>query len=421
VYSAQAGCQQWHSKGVFQIPYRAMYSRNITNLFLAGRIISASHIAFGSTRVMATCAHGGQAVGAAAAICAMEGLKPRDLLAPPLMAELQRNLLRAGQFIPGVALEDPENLANTATVTASSELQLSSLPPGGGTLRLDESWAMMIPVQPGAMPSVEFLLDVDAAMTLQAELRVSSKTGNHTPDVTLATREVNLAPGKGLKLLLRFDTSIDAPRYAFVCLMANPKVSVHLSDKLVTGILSVSQKYNRAVAKSPRQEPPPGSGIESFEYWLPQRRPDGKNFAMTIDPPIAVFDAANVQNGFARPTDQPNAWVADVADKEATLRLSWEKPQKISRIELCFDTDFDHPMESVLLGHPERVMPYCVREVVVAEGSGDKRVLASISGNHHSRRVIRLETPVTTDSLEIRLTAPDDRVPVSLLEVRCYA
>ena len=421
VYSARAGCQQWHSKGVFQIPYRAMYSRNITNLFLAGRIISASHIAFGSTRVMATCAHGGQSVGAAAAICAREGLKPRDLLAPALMAELQRNLLRAGQFIPGVALEDPENLARTATVTASSELKLSSLPPGGGTLRLDESWAMMIPVRPGAMPSIEFLLDVDAATTLQAELRVSSKTDNHTPDVTLATREVSLVPGKEIRLPLHFDTSIDTPRYAFVCLMANPEVSVHLSDKLVTGILSVSQKYNRAVAKSPRQEPPPGSGIESFEYWLPQRRPDGKNFAMTIDPPIAAFGAANLQNGIARPTDQPNAWVADVADKEATLRLSWEKHQKISRIELCFDTDFDHPMESVLLGHPERVMPYCVREVVVVKGSGDKRVLASISENHHTRRVIRLETPVTTDSLEIRLTAPDDRVPASLLEVRCYA
>jgi hypothetical protein len=421
VYSARAGCQQWHSKGVFQIPYRAMYSRNITNLFLAGRIISASHIAFGSTRVMATCAHGGQSVGAAAAICAREGLKPRDLLAPALMAELQRNLLRAGQFIPGVALEDSENLASTATVTASSELKLSSLPRGGGTLRLDESWAMMIPVQPGAMPSVEFLLDVDAATTLQAELRVSSKTANHTPDVTLATREVNLVPGKGIRLPLHFDTSIDAPRYAFVCLMANPEVFVHLSDKLVTGILSVSQKYNRAVAKSPRQEPPPGTGIESFEYWLPQRRPDGKNFAMTIDPPIAAFGAANLQNGFARPTDQPNAWVADFADKEATLQISWGKPQKISRIELCFDTDFDHPMESVLLGHPERVMPYCVTEVVVAEGSGDKRVLASISENHHSRRVIRLEAPVTTDSLEIRLTSPDDRLPASLLEVRCYA
>ena len=49
VYSPESPCQQWHSKGVFQIPYRTMYSRNITNLFLAGRIISATHIAFGST------------------------------------------------------------------------------------------------------------------------------------------------------------------------------------------------------------------------------------------------------------------------------------------------------------------------------------------------------------------------------------
>ncbi|MGN6554611.1 MAG: FAD-dependent oxidoreductase, partial [Verrucomicrobiota bacterium] len=56
VYSRQSGCTQWHSKGVYQIPYRALYSRNIKNLFLAGRIISASHVAFGSTRVMATCA-----------------------------------------------------------------------------------------------------------------------------------------------------------------------------------------------------------------------------------------------------------------------------------------------------------------------------------------------------------------------------
>ena len=67
VYSEKPGCQQWHAKGVFPIPYRSLYSRNISNLFLAGRITSATHIAFGSTRVMATCAHSGQAVGLAAA------------------------------------------------------------------------------------------------------------------------------------------------------------------------------------------------------------------------------------------------------------------------------------------------------------------------------------------------------------------
>ncbi|MEM6734127.1 MAG: FAD-dependent oxidoreductase, partial [Myxococcota bacterium] len=54
IYSDEEPCTQWHCKGVYQIPYRAMYSRNVPNLFLAGRLISASHIAFGSTRVMAT-------------------------------------------------------------------------------------------------------------------------------------------------------------------------------------------------------------------------------------------------------------------------------------------------------------------------------------------------------------------------------
>jgi hypothetical protein len=58
VFSALPGCTQWHSKGIYGIPFRCLYSRNIKNLFLAGRIISASHVAFGSTRVMATCAQG---------------------------------------------------------------------------------------------------------------------------------------------------------------------------------------------------------------------------------------------------------------------------------------------------------------------------------------------------------------------------
>lgn len=68
VHSERPGCTQWHSKGVYGIPWRCYYSRNIPNLLLAGRIISATHVAFGSTRVMATCAVGGQAVGTAAAI-----------------------------------------------------------------------------------------------------------------------------------------------------------------------------------------------------------------------------------------------------------------------------------------------------------------------------------------------------------------
>ncbi|MEZ4612854.1 MAG: FAD-dependent oxidoreductase [Caldilineaceae bacterium] len=69
VYSPRPGCDQWHAKGIYQIPYRCLYSKNIRNLFLAGRIVSVSHVAFGSTRVMATCANSAQAVGMAAVLC----------------------------------------------------------------------------------------------------------------------------------------------------------------------------------------------------------------------------------------------------------------------------------------------------------------------------------------------------------------
>ena len=438
VFSKQAGCQQWHSKGVFQIPYRTMYSRNITNLFLAGRIISASHIAFGSTRVMATCAHGGQSVGMAAAICAKKKLLPRDLLAAPRMAELQRELIRVGQYIPGIALVDENDLARTATISATSELKLAQLSPSGETLPLDAAWAMMLPVLPGEMPQVEFLVDVAAKTTLRAELRISSKPDNHTPDMTLAGLGIDLKPGTRIKLPLNFNTQIGVSRYAFVCLMANPDVTVHLSDQRLTGVLSVTQKFNRAVAKSPRQEPPPGSGIESFEFWIPQRRPAGKNLAIKIEPPLEVFSAQNLVNGFARPTNQPNAWVADFAHEQPTLRLTWDKPQTIARIELSFDTDFDHPMESVLMGHPERVMPFCVRELVLAQGvrvavtasghtangkhgSDTERLICEVADNHQSRQTIRLSQPITTDCLEIRLVAPSGNVPASLFEVRCFA
>jgi hypothetical protein len=443
VYSPQSPCTQWHSKGVFQIPYRTLYSRNITNLFLAGRIISASHVAFGSTRVMATCAHNGQAAGLAAAICAREQLRPRDLLAPPRMAQLQRELIRAGQFIPGVALNDSADLARLALVTATSELKLSSLEPNGDLLPLASSWGMMLPVQPGPMPLVEFTVDVAGPTTLRAELRVSSRPDNHTPDVILAALAVKLAAGPGQKVPLQFNARIPAPCYAFVCLLKNDDVSVHLSEQRVTGVLAVSHNGNKAVAKSATQTPPPDIGIDAFEFWTPQRRPAGKNFALRIEPPLEVFNAANLTNGVDRPTNQPNAWVADFAHDQPVVRLTWNEPQTISRIELRFDTDFDHPMESVLMGHPERVIPFCVRNVVVAApvtapvaargqggrrlmlssgvpGSDTERLLFEITANHQSCGMIQFREPVTTDCLELRLLAPSPNTPAALFAIRCY-
>ncbi len=414
VYSAQPACTQWHSKGVYQIPYRCLYSRNITNLFLAGRIISVSHVAFGSTRVMATCGHTAQAAGMAAAVCRKHGVAP----AAAPVKELQRALLRAGQHIPGVALEDEEDLARRASITATSELKLDEFAPSGETLALDAPRAMLLPVAAGPVPVVRFLADVSEPTTLDVEIRAASRAGNFTPEVTLFRETLTMRPGTAQPVEIRTALRLEAPGYLFFTLLKNPAVRVHLSDARVTGVLSLTQTMNAAVAKGTRQEPPEGSGIDSFEFWLPSRRPGGKNFALRAIPPAAVYGAANAANGVARPEAQPNAWVAAREDAQPRLTLRWAEAQTIGRIELVFDTDFDHPMESVLWGHPERAMPFCVRRYRVTDGDG--RVLRECAENHQTRNSIVLAEPVTARELHIEVLETHG-APAAIFEVRCYA
>ena len=85
----------------YSIPYRALYSRNVENLFFAGRNISMTHMAMSSMRVMATCALLGQAVGVAAAIATHEHLTPHGVFLH-CVSELQERLMDADCFLPAL-------------------------------------------------------------------------------------------------------------------------------------------------------------------------------------------------------------------------------------------------------------------------------------------------------------------------------
>ena len=63
----------------YTIPYRCLYSKNIQNLFMAGRNISTTHVAFGSTRVMRTCGMMGEVVGFAASVAKKYKTTPRGV------------------------------------------------------------------------------------------------------------------------------------------------------------------------------------------------------------------------------------------------------------------------------------------------------------------------------------------------------
>ncbi len=116
-------CQQIHFPHLYTIPLRCVYSKNIDNLFFAGRNISATHVAFASTRVMGTCAVLGQAIGTAAALAtphAHQGLS--TIFEGRRLSELQQTLLRDDAFLPGLQNQDPNDLARQASLHASGQV-----------------------------------------------------------------------------------------------------------------------------------------------------------------------------------------------------------------------------------------------------------------------------------------------------------
>lgn len=104
---------------LYQIPYGALYSRNIENLSFSGRNISVTHIALSSTRIIGTCSTMGQATGTAAAMCVNKGINPRELRKNHIN-ELQEKLLRDDAYIPNRPANDPDDLAPKASLIMAS-------------------------------------------------------------------------------------------------------------------------------------------------------------------------------------------------------------------------------------------------------------------------------------------------------------
>lgn len=466
VFSEKPGCNQWHAKGIYQIPYRCLYSKNISNLFLTGRIISASHVAFASTRVMATAAHVGQAVGMAAYIAKVKGagaaelvgleasqenlyarsngqhmpneqastqysiparpavgpntqyyLTPREILEAGYIRGLQDELLKSGQHIPGLELEDEADLVQQANITASSELVLSSFT-ADFEKTLELSVAQLLPISKGKVPEITIQVEAEQPTNLEVELRISEKAANYTPEVILEKQTLHLKKGKS-EQSISFTAEIPEDCYAFITFHKNAAIKVSRSEQRITGILTAFNLVNKAVSNYGKQTPPEDLGVDAFEFWCPQRRPEGHNLAFKMAPAIRQFGVENIKTGVYRPTIKPNAWVAALEDSEPEIKISWEEPKEISKIDLFFDTDYDHPMESVLMGHPEDIMPFCVKNYTIKDDKGN--VVFEKTGNYQTINRIALKQAVRTRELKISLEHPSDNVPAAVFSVRCYS
>jgi len=117
-YHPQAGTIFHPAPSPFGIPYRSLYSRNVENLFCAGRCHSATHAAMSATRVMGTTSIMGQAVGTAAALAVRESSSPRGV-GEKHLADLQATLMDDDAYLPWCSRQIPE-LSRSADLRADA-------------------------------------------------------------------------------------------------------------------------------------------------------------------------------------------------------------------------------------------------------------------------------------------------------------
>lgn len=377
VYSEHDGCRQFHSKGTYTIPFRALYSQSLDNLLLTGRLISATHVAFGSARVMCTCGVLGEVVGRAAALCQQQQITPAELAQPERVGQLQQHLLRQGAFIPRHPLANP---AREAYVTVSSTLELRALPADAGWQPLQSRCALLLPLKAGErLPAISVQLRAANAQKLQVSLLTSANPANTCGDCQLSTQSITVTEQGTYRL--SFDYRAECDRYVFIAFEENAAIEVALTSQRLPGVMMVFNSLNPRVAKRTRQINDGDYGVDEFDFWLPRRAPQQILLAFALETPLQLWHRDYLLNGKLRPEQHTNCWVPAQDDTHPNVSWHWNEPQQAKHITLLFDNDFDHAMETVQMGHAQAVTPHCTTHYRVWL---DEMLLADVTENHHS-------------------------------------
>jgi FAD dependent oxidoreductase len=411
MYATERGSRHWHANGNYHIPLRSLYSKNVTNMWMAGRNISCSHVAFGSTRVMATCAVVGEAAGAGAALATRLNITPRQLATTGIDL-VHRTMVRADASLLGVANTDPDDLALAARVQASSTLRSLAVETSTGTFALDSHVGMVVPAHP-ALGTLEVLLDAAADTEVAVDLHVTGNPQNYIAGDRVASWSVPVPAGQKQWVEVALDWTPERPQNAFVVLRANPHIALHHSGSAEPGTLFFRH----------RELPAEEKYTEQWREWkqILQRQ----SLCFRLGAATEAFDAGNVVGGYARPYGGPQMWVSEPLewDQQPWVELAWETPVTFGEVALIFDDEVDEDL--INLHHhrtPFDVMPALVRDYEIqAEVDGSWTTLAAGRDNRRRHRVHRLDVAVTATRLRVVITSTNGAPRAHVVAVRTYA
>ncbi len=396
-------------RGPHNVPLRSLYSRDVANLFFAGRNISATHYALSSTRVMLTCAQLGEAVGMAASHSVRSRRDPRGLTNGEAIRALQRDLFRADHHIHALEMPNEHDIAPEAETTASSTFSDRDGVESWGTDRLNDRRMLQLPVVTGRLESLALLIDAERDTELRYHFHQGPENGSTYPEDRLAEGAVAIPAGKSQWLELPLGTAIPRPGWHFLVLEKNPAVAVHMTetppgrqwyyprpdDPIRPNLFNawtaraLTIGMTRAVdADGARVVSPDWNGHAEKHAQLSTFLHFG--YACRTTPQQAVYSPAMVVNSHSRPTNQPNLWVSAASsfDTPEWVELGWKTPGSISEVQILFDSSLHFHFWQSWQGYRANAIPSVVRDyrIVATHHDGTTSVVAEITGNHQRNR-----------------------------------
>ena len=397
----------WHPHPVMpapcDVPYRILYSKNIANLFMCGRCVSASHIALGTLRVQSTCCSTGQAAGTAAAACIRLGLSPREY-GEKHIADLQQQLLKDDVFIQALANQDPADLARQAHVSASSTAAATPYDIDGQEINPETAHPLR---QPRAM-----VFDRGVTAELTAFDAYLENTSAQPATVKLCVFETDEAAWTaGAKPIAESTATVPAGQKGFVTF---PLSNCRFARRYAWTVLMPAKDVLWRLYK--------GQVRDVRRAWLEGKLATAKvvneQYAFRTTPVIAWDTGdrpANVIDGVSRAVGQDShAWLSD-GELPAWIRLDWDKPQTLSQVRLTFDSD-------LATKHPARPMPPQLVKAYRLEVSPDGTTWQTVAAEGENRVRHRIHDFPATSAKAVRLTVLETygAEAARVFEIRAY-
>ena len=424
----------YHS-GPYNIPLRSLYSRKVTNLFLPGRNISATHYGLSSTRVMLTCAQLGEAVGTAAAVSLRHKLLPRELLPSAHVAEVQEALLKGDHHLYAVPYRDEKDLGQKATVTASSVLPGAGMESSAGVVPPNGERLWQFPVVTSELKALEVLLAVARPTELSYRIYAGPRNGSTYPETELLSGSIKLQAGNQQWVVLPAQLNVARPGWHFLTLAGNPAVGVHFGRLAPVGMLGYDARNPDPIRINRFSSWKVFKSSGAADVWnvedgvLRVQTPDTLDgmvadaYCLRITPAQSVYEPANVVNPWSRPTHLPNLWISRPTEfaQPEFLDLHWSRPQRIGAVTLLFDSALDFHVTRLWMSYKRNTIPSIVRDyrLYARDEAGAWVVLVEEKGNCQRRRHLTF-SPVTTQTLRVECRATNGLPRAQIYAVRAY-